>query len=161
MFMLDVRREGDLGGIEAFLTWDQPRFFELMTMVEPDDRENRPDDEEDLRIVTVLSCGVTDLHLEDLLAKNVRIEHYSLMNPANKELLRARHGLRTDTKTPDKGRIEIEEQLDQLIGIMSEYPKLKVRVSDAMPSGFITHSKELGTQWDVSGSLFVCQRAND
>jgi len=144
-FLADVRRQGDVGGIEAFLAWDHPRFFELLSRVE------RQEGDEDLRIVTVaFSGGVTNLHLEKLLARTARIR-IVMMNPENRDLLKARHGLRKDTKTPQKGRIEIEEQLEELTGIMADYPTLEVRLSDAMPGGFVAHSKN----WAVAGMFLA------
>jgi DNA-binding winged helix-turn-helix (wHTH) protein len=145
-FLADVRRQGDVGGIEAFLTWDHPRFFELLSRV-----ERHGDEKEDLRIVTVaFSGGVTNLHLEKLLARNARIR-IVMMNPENRDLLKARHGLRRDPKTPEKGRSEIEEQLEELAGIMAEYPTLEVRLSDAMPGGFVAHSKD----WALTGMFLA------
>lgn len=146
-FLPDVKREGDFGGFEVS-TWHQSRFLELIAAIEKGD-----DKEEDLRVVTVaFSCGVQDLRLEDLLEKDVRIK-IVMMNPGNTTLLEARHGLRTDKITPKKGQNQIKDQVAELLSMMSKFPNfLEVRLSDAMPAGFIAHSNN----WAITG-MFLAQ----
>jgi hypothetical protein len=147
MFLPDVRRQGDLGGIEAFLKWHPGRFSDLLKGVDHDDGK-----QEDLRIVTVaFSPSVQELHLDDILARGGRIK-IVMTNPANSQLLEARHGLRKDRFTAREGRDHIIKQLEQLADIRAEFANLEVRLSDAMPCGFVAHSNN----WALAG-MFPAQ----
>jgi hypothetical protein len=141
--------------LEGFLKWSNSRFFDLVSKVS----RGAEAEDEDLRIVmTAFSCGVADMGLEDLLAKNVRIK-IVMLNPQNIPLITARHGLRLDEFTVEDGRHQLHDQYKKLKALAS-YPatlrgclgKLEVRVSDAMPSGFVAHTKD----WAVVG-LFLAQ----
>jgi DNA-binding winged helix-turn-helix (wHTH) protein len=153
-FVKEVRREGDLGGIEAFLRWPEDRFFQLLESIEADEKENRPDNDEDLRIVTVaFAWSISAMHLDDLISRSVRTR-IVMMNPENEELLKARHGLRDEPrKTWQQGQAEIREQLEELADIIARAPSklLEVRVCDAMPAGFIAHSKN----WAIAGMFLA------
>jgi hypothetical protein len=139
-FMLDVVREGDLG-IEALPRWRPGLFSDLLNNV------TRGAGEEDLRIVTVaFGCGIQELGLDRLLKKGARV-HIVMMDPKEKNLLEARHGLREDTMTPAQGKVEIERQIGELRNIAqrardNKYQgELKLKLSKAMPAGFVVHSR--------------------
>jgi hypothetical protein len=119
------------------LKWSNSLFFEKLS-----ETRRHEEDSEDLRIVTVgLSATVQDFNFEELLSNHVRIR-IILMNPDNIALTDARFGLRQDGETPAGGRAHIQKQIEQLRRLIARFPDetLEVRLSDAMPCGFVAHS---------------------
>jgi DNA-binding winged helix-turn-helix (wHTH) protein len=157
-FLADVRVEGNLGGIQIFEKWNRPRFYELLGAVE----RGREDGSEDLRIVTtVFNSSISELGLDALLQKRVRIK-ILMMNPENEPLMHARFSLRKDAV---KHRIlqDQRQQIADLKKLASQHPPsspidqagtLEFRVSDIMPPGFVAHS----LKWALYG-VFLAQES--
>ncbi len=143
-FLLDVRREGDIGGIKVYPKWIGHRFLELLSSVE----RGSGSETEDLRIVTTgFSCGVGELQLDGLIKKDVRVK-ILMMNPQNDALVQARYSLRED-KTPQTAVRELKDQIGQIEKLARLYPpevpgehkgNLQMLLSDMTPSGFVVHT---------------------
>ena len=156
-FMLQVERDGELGGVEAFALWSRPRFYELLESA----RRGPEDEREDLRIVTTgFNQGVSELDLNGLLRRHVRVK-ILMMNPENEALIDSRYSLREDKPKPRALR-ELKEQIAEIERLAKIYPpakppqrkgSLELRLSDIMPAGFMVHGKE----WALLG-IFL---AND
>jgi hypothetical protein len=144
-WLTDVQREGDLGDLEAFPKWNRPRFYELLGKVERGTHK----EEEDLRIVTTgFNSGVSELDLEGLLRRNVRVK-IVMMNPQNDALIDARYSLRKD-RPKERAVRELNEQITEIQKLASQFPPvespepkgtLELKISDTMPCGFVVHSK--------------------
>jgi DNA-binding winged helix-turn-helix (wHTH) protein len=149
-FIAPVHAEGDLGRLDGLLKWSNPRFFDLLGKVRRHD-----EDAEDLRFATVaFSPSIQDMGFEDLLCQHhVRIR-IVLTNPENMELLEARHGLRQDEMTAEDGQAQIKKQIATLARTKARFPNetLEWRLSDAMPCGFVAHSRN----WALLG-IFPAQ----
>jgi hypothetical protein len=146
-FVAKVRAKGDLGRIDGLLKWSNEHFFELFGKITRND-----DDAEDVRI----TCFRTDIEnhgFQELLQRHVRIR-IILTNPDNMHLLRARYGLRADETSPEYVQDRIRRQLVLLQQIKNQFPSetLEWRVSDAMPCGFLVHTRH----WALLG-LFPVQ----
>jgi len=152
-FVAKVKREGDLGGVDAFPEWSNSRFFELLSGVE----RGAQNHSEDIRILTTgFSSGTSDLQLERLLRRGVRIK-ILMMNPDNEGLTKARYALRKDKET---GMQELRRQIGELEGLAKRHEKssealdagvLEVLRSDIMPCGFLVHT----ATWALLG-IFPC-----
>jgi DNA-binding winged helix-turn-helix (wHTH) protein len=160
IFIAKVTRDGDLGRVDGFSEWSRSQFFKLLDQV-----ERVEEDKEDLRIVTTgFSCGVADLRIEELLRNHVRIK-IIMMNPDNQALTHARFALRGDFEKHEdpveEGTADIRRQFARLQSF-AELPStisgcrgsIEVRLSDAMPSGFIAHTRKQA----ILG-LFLAQRS--
>ena len=141
-FVCDVSSEGDLG-IECYPRWRPSIFYDLLSKVTRGSQE----DKEDLRIATVgFSSSMQDLALDRLLKKGARIR-IIMMNPENDALMKARHALRTDSINAAKSKTQINEQIEELRQIVrsalasKSQGSLELRLSDAMPSAFIAHTR--------------------
>ncbi len=147
-FIAEVRAEGDLGRVDGLLRWSNSRFFDLLSKVRRND-----EDQEDLRVATTGFLSLQDLSFDELLRNHVRIR-IVMMDPKNTALLKARCDLRQDGTTAADARIDFNNQIRQLNRLTDRYSKdaLEVRLSNAMPSGFLVHSRN----WALLG-IFLAQ----
>jgi hypothetical protein len=145
-FLLDVERKGDLGSVQVFAKWSRERFYGLLEKLERGDEQ----EDEDLRIATTgFNAGVSELGLERLLNRHVRIR-VIMVNPLNRPLLDARYLLRKD-RTKKYNIRELNQQVSDLSELAREYPPhplsveprgmIELKLSDAMPCGFVAHTK--------------------
>lgn len=130
-------------------------IYELLGKVERGTHK----EEEDLRIVTTgFNSGVSELDLEGLLRRNVRVR-IVMMNPQNGALIDARYSLRKD-RTKERAVRELNEQIMEIQKLASQFPPvvspepkgtLELKLSDTMPCGFLVHSKN----WALLGMFLA------
>jgi len=133
-FLMPVQPEGEPSGkVDG---WSNEEYFKFLRKTERSDADN----EEDLRILTTgFSWGVTDSEVEQLLIRKIRI-NIVLMDPTS-QLVVARNKLRRATFTVEKAASQLSDQVNELAELRASYPTLGLRLSSAMPCGFVAHSR--------------------
>lgn len=145
-FIADVRAEGDLERLVVLPKWSPRRLLECLGKLSRND-----EDTEDLRIVTTgLAPSWQELHYEEHLDRGICIR-IVMMDPKSEALMRAKYGLRRDKYNLEMAKLDFRNQIDYLEGVISRFPSdaLQVRLSSAMPSTLIFHSRD----WALFGTF--------
>ena len=141
-FIAEVSKTGDIGFLEGLSKWSIRHYHEMLETVEPGDGP------EDIRIVNMAFDSVSELGLENLLLRGLRIR-IVLTNPDHAPLLMAATLIRKGSISSEEQKNLIEDNIRQFGRLAnSRYPgTLEWRVSDVMPIGFLTHT----SKWAILG----------